>query len=99
MELAYHLLKPGGVCAVISFHSLEDRIAKRHFHGIDMDEKANLSITAQSRSNRISPHEEVMKVMRKRWDPISRRVIVPDTQEEMRNPRSRSAKLRAAFKL
>ncbi len=58
-------LKPGGRLAVITFHSLEDRIAKQIF--------------------RIYPEL---------GDPLRRKVTHPTREEELANPRSRSAKLR-----
>lgn len=60
------VLRTGGVVAVISFHSLEDRIVKRAFR-----EAAELI-------------------------PLTKRPIVASDAERQRNPRSRSAKLRAA---
>ena len=100
LELAHHLLRPGGVCVVIAFHSLEDRIVKRHFHGIDMDQKANMSVTDQHRSSLKSfGKEEITEILKKRWEPISKKVVLPSEEEEQQNPRARSAKLRAARKL
>lgn len=60
------VLATGGVVAVISFHSLEDRIVKHTFRG--------------------NPE----------LDPMTKRPIVASDEERARNPRSRSAKLRAA---
>ena len=65
------LLKPGGRLAIITFHSLEDRIVKQFF---------------QSQKN------HTLKILNKH-------VIAPSEEEQMRNPRSRSAKLRAAEKI
>ncbi|MFA6447623.1 MAG: 16S rRNA (cytosine(1402)-N(4))-methyltransferase RsmH [Patescibacteria group bacterium] len=64
---AYDLLAPGGTLAVISFHSLEDRIVKQTFKKFQ-----NSSVT--------------------------KKPILPTEQEIKINPRSRSAKLRAANK-
>ena len=99
-QIAHRLLRPGGICVVLSFHSLEDRIVKRIFHGIDMDEKLNMSLTAKYRSaSFIHSKEFVETVMEKCWEPISRKVTTPSYLQMKENPRSRSAKLRAAIKL
>ncbi|XP_062595760.1 probable methyltransferase-like protein 15 homolog [Saccostrea cucullata] len=102
LEVAYHYLKPGGVCVGISFHSLEDRIFKRHFHGIEMDEAKNLSVKQKSRMMR-DHHQKYDKelikiILKKRWIPVSKKVTTPEEEEVLENPRSRSAKLRAAIK-
>jgi 16S rRNA (cytosine1402-N4)-methyltransferase len=59
-------LAPGGRLAVISFHSLEDRLVKEAFRN------------------------------RQTWDSLTRSPVEAGTDEVLRNPRSRSAKLRAA---
>ncbi|KAK3602623.1 hypothetical protein CHS0354_034207 [Potamilus streckersoni] len=102
LELAHKYLKPRGICVVISFHSLEDRIVKRKFHGIDLDLKKNISIHDYHRdyynSNIIHPVEEMAEIMHKDWESIGKKVIIPGEKEVLENPRSRSAKLRAARK-
>jgi len=69
---ALNILKPGGRIAVISFHSLEDRIIKNF-----LKEKAK---------------ENILKI-------LTKKPIKPSLEEIKINPRSRSAKLRAAKKL
>jgi 16S rRNA (cytosine1402-N4)-methyltransferase len=66
-------LRAGGRMAVITFHSLEDRIVKH-----------TLRALAQAR-------EPVVRV-------LTKKPIVPGEDEIRRNPRARSAKLRAAEK-
>jgi 16S rRNA (cytosine1402-N4)-methyltransferase len=87
LPLAWDLLRPGGRLAVISFHSLEDRRVKRFFA-----EKArgcicppDLPVCACGRT----PEGEL----------VSRRSIAPTAGEVADNPRSKSARLRAARKL
>ncbi|MGH1455044.1 MAG: 16S rRNA (cytosine(1402)-N(4))-methyltransferase RsmH [Paracoccaceae bacterium] len=81
---AERALKTGGTLAVVTFHSIEDRMVKRFFqaHG-----------GTAGRSNRYAPETEQIAA------PLhvkSRKAIGPDDQELDENPRSRSAKLRVA---
>ena len=100
LELAYHLLKPGGICVAITFHSLEDRIVKRHFHGIDIDEVVFKSITDRYRYSRhVYPPSQLQQCTAKKWECVSKSILSPLPEEVNTNPRSRSAKLRAAYKL
>jgi len=84
---ALELLKPGGVLAVISFHSLEDRIVKHYFR-------------QESRDCICPPHTPVCTCGHKaRIKEIHRKGLTPSPDEIARNPRSRSARLRAVRKL
>ncbi len=84
---ALELLKPGGVLAVITFHSLEDRIVK-HF------------LRQESRDCICPPHTPVCTCgHRAQVQLIHRKGLVPSPDEISRNPRSRSARLRTARKL
>ena len=99
LEIAHALLRPGGMCVAISFHSLEDRIIKRCFHGIDMDAKMNMSLHQQSRnSNKLHNVQEITRLVMNKWEPINKKVILASDEEVLTNPRARSAKLRAAVK-
>ncbi len=84
---AVSLLKPGGRIAIITFHSLEDRIVKQTF--------------ASLASGCTCPRDFPVCVCGKKplVDIISRKPILPGEQELEINPRSRSAKLRVAEKL
>ena len=83
---AVSLLKPGGRLAIITFHSLEDRIVKQTF--------------ASLASGCTCPRDFPVCVCGKKplVDIISRKPILPSEQELEVNPRSRSAKLRVAQK-
>jgi 16S rRNA (cytosine1402-N4)-methyltransferase len=79
---AIELLRPGGRLAVISFHSLEDRIVKQTFR-----EEATDCICPPRQPVCTCGHVA-------RVDLITRKPITPDEDEIAQNPRSRSAKLR-----
>jgi 16S rRNA (cytosine1402-N4)-methyltransferase len=70
LEEATGLLSPGARLAVITFHSLEDRIVKHTFRGLQQREPAIVRV-------------------------LTRRPLLPADDEVARNPRARSAKLRA----
>ena len=81
---AERALKPGGLLAVVTFHSLEDRIVKRFFQAAAGD---------APNSNRYAPAKSNTTA---RFDLITRKAVGPDDAELTLNPRSRSAKLRVA---
>lgn len=99
MEMAYEYLKPGGRLVTLTFHSLEDRIVKRHIIGIDMDEPVSQNIR-QKYSNAFMWHsqEAIDGLYSNRWTSVYKHVVKPSAEEVHMNPRSRSAKLRAAVK-
>ena len=80
---AERVLKPGGKLAVVTFHSLEDRIVKRFF---------------QDRFGRMgsgSRHLPVTEQVPVTFEPIGKMLVTVSDSEAAENPRARSAKLRA----
>ena len=84
LAAAERALKPGGLLAVVTFHSLEDRIVKRFLQ---------LASGHESNANRYAPAKTDTEA---RFDLVTRRAISADEAEIAANPRSRSAKLRVA---
>ena len=84
---AQELLAPNGVLAVITFHSLEDRIVKLCFRDYEnpctCDPRAPMCTCGKKATARI----------------LTKKPLVADEDEQRENPRSRSAKLRAVQKL
>jgi 16S rRNA (cytosine1402-N4)-methyltransferase len=87
LQAAISLLRPGGRLGVISFHSLEDSLAKNALH-----------VAAQ---NCLCPPQQPFCTCAHRASLLllTRRAIRPDAQELALNPRARSARLRVAEKL
>jgi 16S rRNA (cytosine1402-N4)-methyltransferase len=83
---AERALKPGGYLAVVSFHSVEDRMVKRFLQA-----RAGQA----GRANRYAPETEIVAPQ---FTLKSRKSIGPDDQELAENPRSRSARLRVAVR-
>lgn len=84
LDQTVEALRPGGHLAVITYHSLEDRMVKNFM-----------------RTGRTDGHEEKDLFGRSQTPikPLSNKPVVPGEEEIERNPRSRSAKLRAGVKL
>lgn len=80
-------LAPGGRVAVISFHSLEDRMVKRFFR-------------SEAKGCVCPPRQPLCTCgIAPRLKLVTKKPLIPDEDEMMRNPRSRSAKLRVAERL
>ncbi len=87
IKSATRLLSPGGRIAIITFHSLEDRIVKQTYadlaKGCDCPKSLPICVCGKK------PEVEV----------LTRKPILPSDEEIESNPRSRSAKLRIAEKI
>ena len=80
---AEKMLKPSGVLAAVSFHSIEDRIIKKFF----LKSSKNKPISRHLPHDNINSHS--LKI-------ITKKPILPSSKEILMNKRSRSAKLRVA---
>ena len=83
LSAAERVLKPGGRLAVVSFHSLEDRIVKNF-------------LVERAKAGGGSRHLPVIAQAAPSFHILTKRPVTPDEDEVAANPRARSAKLRAA---
>ena len=81
---ACELVWPGGRIAILTYHSLEDRLVKNFFKTGNFEGRVEKDFFGRIESP---------------LRPVNNKVIVPDDDEVIRNPRARSAKLRIAEKL
>jgi 16S rRNA (cytosine1402-N4)-methyltransferase len=89
VQAAWRVLKVGGRLAVITFHSLEDRVVKEFGRALERDYFVEGSVDRPEFRTPKQPEGRA----------ISRKPIVPNDEETRENPRARSAKLRVIEKL
>jgi 16S rRNA (cytosine1402-N4)-methyltransferase len=84
LEDGLKMLKPGGRMAIISYHSLEDRMTKQFFKTGNLQGEDQRDFFGRS----LCP-----------WKLVTKKAVQPTAAEQKLNPRSRSAKLRVAEKI
>ena len=83
LQAASEWLGKGGRLSVITYHSLEDRMVKNFMKTGNVEGKLSQDFFGRAQTP---------------FTLVNNKVIVPTTDEQLRNPRSRSAKLRIAEK-
>ena len=83
---SFKLLPKGGVIVVVSFHSIEDKIVKYFFHHYSQNKN----------SSRYLPEKERKKIL---FNLPQKKPLIAEKYEVLKNPPSRSAKLRYAIKI
>ncbi|XP_013193687.1 probable methyltransferase-like protein 15 homolog [Amyelois transitella] len=99
MVLAKYYLKINGRLVTICFHSLEDTIVKRHIAGNIINEVANPVPLKYLSPTLVQDQDTINHFLDTPWMALNKHVEVPTDEEVERNPRSRSARLRAAIKV
>ncbi|KAM9860765.1 12S rRNA N(4)-cytidine methyltransferase METTL15 isoform 2-T2 [Aulostomus maculatus] len=99
LRAAQAALRPGGRLCVITFHSLEDRLVKRFLRGDDLSNLEYNHFNPRKKGTlkeKLADEEQDRSIVY--WVPLRRKVIFPEKDDVKKNPRGRSAKLRAALR-
>ena len=80
---AYEMLAPGGRLAVITFHSLEDRMVKNYMKAGNIEGEQIKDFYGN---------------IERPWELVTKKPVVPGAEESAKNARARSSKLRVAAK-
>lgn len=84
LEQSYKVLRPGGRLVVISYHSLEDRLVKNFLRSGNFSGQVEKDFFGRAEAP---------------FEVLTRKAVTPSAEELERNPRSRSARLRAGVKI
>ncbi|WP_418982366.1 16S rRNA (cytosine(1402)-N(4))-methyltransferase RsmH [Alistipes sp.] len=84
LEQSYKVLRPGGRLVVISYHSLEDRLVKNFLRSGNFSGQVEKDFFGRAEAP---------------FEVLTRKAVTPSAEELERNPRSRSARLRAGVKV
>lgn len=113
MLTPFRFIRPNGRLAVISFHSLEDRIVKNSFNDVKVSVETESSQSNTQRKLTKKNYSDIKfqmnqsssfdldsfnKTVQRPWTPVNKKVILPTDDEIESNSRARSAKLRIALK-
>ncbi|KAK7791317.1 hypothetical protein R5R35_000823 [Gryllus longicercus] len=99
MTIAHRYMKVGGKIVILSFHSLEDRIVKCHLNENMAYNSGKLMGLKGFDPTFYCDEKELASLKSDIWKPLLKHVLIPSSDEMTDNPRSRSAKLRAAEKI
>ena len=97
LTAAARRLMTGARLAVISFHSLEDRIVKHAFRALERSERGRNARSERGRNAQDAKAEDTRGSLSVRV--LTKRPVEAQDEEVARNPRARSAKLRAIERL
>jgi 16S rRNA (cytosine1402-N4)-methyltransferase len=92
LSVAADCLRPGGRLCVIAFHSLEDRIVKRRLRELAGKDRVRRDIYGSRPDGGEDDRPAVLKI-------LTKHVVPASGAERARNPRARSAHLRAAERI